>query len=256
MPGAPPVPAGEAGAPAPPDAGSWGRRRGRTAALIGAALVLGLVAGTCTGYLVQAGRAPTPLPPLSQPVLAQARGEAPAPLPAAQDRRVRTDGDLRELLLRKPRGATYTEWLKDGVRWLDLTAVAETWTEPGEAFGDLVRDEFRRSVMTVWEDDGHTVEIRLTQFRQEEYTAALHASEEARGWAEELAGDSWLIPGTGDGRAYVMTEPETEPGFEDQYTAEAHAWRGDIAMDVWVTGPEPVGRNKIMDVAERQMERL
>ena len=55
--------------------------------------------------------------------------------------------------------------------------------------------------MTVWEDDGYTVEIRLTQFRQEEYTAALHASEEARDWAESLAGDSWLIPGTGDGRS-------------------------------------------------------
>ncbi|WP_442738151.1 hypothetical protein ACQUSN_12805 [Streptomyces pseudogriseolus] len=83
------------------------RRGGRTVTLIGAALVLGLVAGTCTGYLVQAGRAPTPLPPLSQPVLAQARGEGPAPLPAAQDRRVRTDGDLRELLLKKPRAAKH-----------------------------------------------------------------------------------------------------------------------------------------------------
>ncbi len=232
------------------------RRRGRTAALIGTALVLGLVAGTCTGYLVQAGRTPTPLPPLSQPVLAQARGQAPAPLPASQDRRVRTDGDLRELLLKKPRGAKHTEWLKDGVRWLDLTALAETWTGPGEVFGDLVRDEFRRAAMTVWEEDGYAVEIRLTQFRQEEYTAATDAADDAQRWAEAPANDNWLIPGTGNGRAYVMTEPETEPGFEDQYTAEAHAWRGDIAMSVWVTGPKPVPKRKIMDVAERQMERL
>ncbi|MGA5118934.1 hypothetical protein [Streptomyces pseudogriseolus] len=232
------------------------RRRGRTVTLTGAALVLGLVAGTCTGYLVQAGRTPTPLPPLSQPVLAQARGEEPAPLPASQDRRVRTDGDLRELLLKKPRGATHTEWLKDGVRWLDLTALAETWTEPGEAFGDLVLHEFRRSVMTAWEDDGYTVEIRLTQFRQEEYTAATDAADDAQRWAGERPNDNWAIPGTGDGRVYVMTEPETEPGYEPRYAAEAHAWRGDIAMDVWVTGPEPVSKKKIMDVAERQMERL
>lgn len=232
------------------------RRGGRTVTLIGAALVLGLVAGTCTGYLVQAGRAPTPLPPLSQPVLAQARGEGPAPLPAAQDRRVRTDGDLRELLLKKPRAAKHLEGLQDGVRWLDLTALAETWTQPGEAFGDLVRDEFRRAAMTAWEEDGYTVEIRLTQFRQEEYTAATDAADDAQRWAEERENDSWALPGTGNGRVYVMTEPETEPGYEPRYSAEAHAWRGDIAMDVWVTGREPVSKKKIMDVAERQMERL
>ncbi|MEV5415877.1 hypothetical protein [Streptomyces albogriseolus] len=236
------------------------RRRGRTTALIGTALVLGLVAGTCTGYLVQAGREPTPLPPLSQPVLAQARGEGPAPLPASQDRRVRTDGDLREMLLKKPRGAKHTEWLREGVRWLDIAALAETWTQPGEAFGDLVMDEFRRSVMTVWEDDGYTVVIRLTQFRQEEYTAATDAADDAQRWAEVRPNDSWAIPGTGNGRAYVMTEPGTEPGIEPgfapEYSAEAHAWRGDIAMSVWVTGREPVPKKRIMDVAERQMERL
>lgn len=38
------------------------RRRGRTALLIAAAVVLGLVAGTCAGYLVQADREPTGLP--------------------------------------------------------------------------------------------------------------------------------------------------------------------------------------------------
>ena len=47
------------------------RRRGRTALLIAGAVVLGLVAGTCTGYLVQADREPTKLPPLSQPTLKQ-----------------------------------------------------------------------------------------------------------------------------------------------------------------------------------------
>ncbi|WP_442738150.1 hypothetical protein ACQUSN_12800 [Streptomyces pseudogriseolus] len=119
-----------------------------------------------------------------------------------------------------------------------------------------MRDEFRRAAMTAWEEDGYTVEIRLTQFRQEEYTAATDAADDAQRWAEERENDSWALPGTGNGRVYVMTEPETEPGYEPQYSAEAHAWRGDIAMDVWVTGCEPVSKKKIMDVAERQMERL
>ncbi|MGJ3560129.1 hypothetical protein ACR6C2_22135 [Streptomyces sp. INA 01156] len=87
------------------------RPRGRTTLLIAAAAVLGVVAGTCTGYLVQAGREPTALPSLSQPVLTQKKqkeGQEPAPLSAAQDRRVKTDGDLRKLLLKKPRGARTT----------------------------------------------------------------------------------------------------------------------------------------------------
>ncbi|MDQ0934344.1 hypothetical protein [Streptomyces turgidiscabies] len=80
--------------------------------LVVGAAVLGLVAGTCVGYLVQADREPTPLPSLSQATVAQAEGEGPEPLSAAQDRKVRTDGDLRKLLLRKPTGARPVAWLE------------------------------------------------------------------------------------------------------------------------------------------------
>src|SRR5262245_49039165 len=79
-------------------AASRPRRRGRATAPIGAAALLGVVAGTCAGYLVQAGREPAKLPSLSQPVIKQAKGDV-EPLSAAQDRRLRTDGDLRKLLL-------------------------------------------------------------------------------------------------------------------------------------------------------------
>ncbi|MFE1256323.1 hypothetical protein [Streptomyces fungicidicus] len=90
------------------------RRRGRTAALVAVAAVLGVVAGTCAGYLVQADREPTELPPLSQPVLPQAKGGAPEPLSADEDRRVKTDGDLRKLLIKKPRGAKEADWPMGG----------------------------------------------------------------------------------------------------------------------------------------------
>nr|WP_081241417.1 hypothetical protein [Streptomyces viridosporus] len=254
------VPAADTAAPAAaaPDE-PRGRRRGRFAALIGAAAALGVIAGACAGYLVQAGREPTPLPPLSQPVLEQDRGKAPAPLSAAQDRRVKTDGDLRELLLDVPRGADPAdpdEWPEGSDGWLDLAEYANGFEETGAAFGDILRNEFRRAAVTAWDDEDHSVEIVLVQYRQEEYMAASEASSNGQYWAEEAGSESWAIPGTGNGRAYVLDEPETEPGYLPLYSAQAHAWRGDIAMEIWMYGSEPIKKKAIMDLAERQMERL
>lgn len=233
------------------------RRRGRTALLIVGAAALGLVAGTCGGYLVQADREPTKLPPLSQPTLPQAKGEGPEPLSAAQDRQVKTDGDLRKLLLKKPRGAKEGDWVADD-GWMDLTSYADSFTEPGEAYPDLVGEEFRRAAITGWDvGSAYSVEIRLVQFRQEEDMAAEGSSDDGQYWAEkEDATDSWSVPGTGDGMAYVHTRPDTEPGYLPVYNAEAHAWRGDIAMEIWVWGDKPIAKKTIMDLAKRQMEQL
>ncbi|MGY1498959.1 hypothetical protein ACW4TU_20575 [Streptomyces sp. QTS52] len=240
--------------PAPPRV----RRRGRTTLLIAGAAVLGLVAGTCAGYLVQADREPTPLPPLSQPVLAQAGGEGPEPLSAAQDRQLRTEGDLRRLLLRKPAGTKTAEWLERTDGWLDFSAYLGDFTDPGVRFDDMADDEFRRAAVVGWGSGrSRSVEIRLMQFRQEDSMAAADSSEYNQRWADdEEATDSWGIPGTGSGRAYVHTRPSIEPGYEPQYSAEAHAWRGDVAMEVWIYDSKPIPKKMIMDLAERQMERL
>ncbi|WP_328502545.1 hypothetical protein OG828_26860 [Streptomyces sp. NBC_00457] len=228
----------------------------RTALLIAGAAALGLVAGTCTGYLVQADREPTKLPSLSQPTLPQARGEEPEPLSAAQDRRVKTDGDLRKLLLKKPAGAQDADWLP-GDGWMDLAAYADTYEKPDRKFGDLIGEEFRRAAVTGWESGTTTVEIRLIQFRQEEALAAAGSVDNSQHWADaEGANESWTLPGTGNGMAYVYTEPEREAGYLPVYSAEAHAWRGDIAMEMWVYGAEPISKKTIMDLAKRQMERL
>ncbi|MDN0194267.1 hypothetical protein [Streptomyces sp. S.PNR 29] len=234
------------------------RPRGRTALLIAAAAALGLVGGTCAGYLVQADREPTVLPSLSQPELAQAKGDGPEPLSAAQDRRVKTDGDLRKLLLKKPRGAQEAEYLTGDDGWLDLAAYADTYKSPNDMFGELVYDEFRRAAVTGWETgDGKGVEVRLIQYRQEERPAAMEASEDAKYWADAKPGTrSWAVPGTTAGRVYVHTRPHTEPGYLPQYTAEAFMWRGDIAVEIFTWDTGPVSKGKIMDLAERQMERL
>ncbi|MEU5888263.1 hypothetical protein ABZ835_15705 [Streptomyces sp. NPDC047461] len=233
------------------------RRRGRTALLIAAAAALGTVAGTCTGFLVQADREPTVLPPLSQPAVGQAKGEV-EPLSAAQDRRVKTDGDLRKLLLKKPGGAKKAGvWLGDNDGWMDLAAYADVFEKPGRAFGNLVDEQFRRAAVTGWETGSLSVSIRLIQFRQEEAVEARDAALDGQYWADSKdSTESWVVPGTEDGMAYVHKEPETEPGYLPLYSAEAHAWRGDIAVEVWVYDTKPITKKKIMDLAERQMGRL
>ncbi|GAA2427834.1 hypothetical protein [Streptomyces macrosporus] len=65
---------------------------------------------------MQADRAPTPLPPLSRaepsyPKKPLPKDREPEPLTAEEDRRVRTDGDLRDLLLPAPEGAREDEGL-------------------------------------------------------------------------------------------------------------------------------------------------
>jgi len=246
---------------AAPDAAAGGsRRRGRTTLLIAAAAVLGLVAGTCTGVLVQAGREPTKLPPLSQAALARGEGAAPKPLPADQDRRVRTDGDLRELLLKKPRGARDIEWLDDVDGWMDLASYVGTFGSPSEQFSEYVHDDFRRAAVTRWRTGAtRTVEIRLIQFHQEEVLSALEGSDTGRhwaGWGREDDTDRWPIPGTGDGEVFVHNRPESVDGSPPLYSAEAHAWRGDVEMEIWFADTERIGKDQIMDLARRQMERL
>lgn len=234
------------------------RRRGRTALLIATAAVLGLVGGTCAGFLIQADREPTKLPSLSQPVVAQAKGAGPEPLSAAQDRRVKTDGDLRKLLVKRPKGTRDAEYVPGAKGWMGIADYAEQYTKPANAFGDLIGAEFRRAVATGWTvGSTYSVEVRLIQYRQEEELGASDAAAEGHYWANTKSGTHvWAVPGTGDGMAYVHTKPDTKPGYLPMYGAEAHAWRGDIAMEIWIYDTKPIPKAKIMDLAERQMERL
>jgi hypothetical protein len=55
---------------------------------------------------------------------------------------------------------------------------------------------------------------------------------------------------------YIHAEPEREDGYLPIYSAEAHAWRGDIVMKIWIYDTKPISKKKIMDLAKRQMERL
>ncbi|MET8132190.1 hypothetical protein ABZV24_09515 [Streptomyces sp. NPDC005251] len=228
------------------------RRRGRTTLLIATAAVLGLVAGTCAGYLVQADRAPTELPSLSQPVVAQAKGPGPEPLSAAQDHRVKTDGDLRKLLLPRPKGTKVPDWAPERDGWLDLAVYAGELEHSDRVFGDLVTAEFRRAAGVTWTvGSTYNASVRLVQYRQEEN---LSASDQAGGWDVDDT-SSWPVPGASDGMVYLF-KPERKAGYLPLYKAQATASRGDIAMEIWIYDSKPIPKSKIMDLAKRQMERL
>jgi hypothetical protein len=243
--------------PAAPDtAVAPKRRRGRTGRLLAGAAVLGLVAGTCTGYLVQADREPTKLPSLSQPTLEQSRGKSPEPLSAALDRKVKFNGDLRKLLLKKPAGARTATLGRSNDGWMSLDDYADEFTSEGEAFRNLVATEFRRAATVEWREGDRHIEIRLVQYRQEETRAAAESADDAYYWAEDEGNTkSWPIPGTGDGTAYVHNRPVSTFGL-NIYSAEAHAWRGDVAMEIWIYDRKPIPSARVRDLAKQQMERL
>ncbi|MFF5407656.1 hypothetical protein ACFY8K_32925 [Streptomyces misionensis] len=242
--------AGEADRPAAPV-----RRRGRTAGLIAGAAAFGIVAGACAGYVVQAGRPPTGLPSLSQPVLRQGKGDVPL-LTAAEDRQVKTDGDLRELLLPKPRGARDDGTGDDG--WMDLVEYATYSEHPGATFRYSLQSQFRRAAVTGWETGAtYAVEIRLVQYHQDQEAGAREHVKDQEAWVgSKQDTGSWPVPGAGDGMAYVHDRPRTRPGYLPMYEAEAYASRGDIVMEMWITDSKPVSKEKIMDLAKRQVGRL
>ncbi|MFE0726913.1 hypothetical protein [Streptomyces antibioticus] len=232
------------------------RRRGRTTLMIVGAAVLGVVAGTCAGYLVQADREPTALPPLSQPVVKQAKGEA-EPLSAAQDRKVKMDGDLRKLLLSRPKGARENDYVPaDG--WLNLAEYAAEFTRPSQAFDNLVDGAFRRAAVTSWQvGETYQATIVLVQFRQDDVVAASGWAENGHYWdGSEDDTRSWPLPKTGDGMVYVHDTPDREPGYLPLYSARAHAWRGDVYVDISICDSKPIPKAKIMDLAVRQMGKL
>ncbi|MFJ8827379.1 hypothetical protein ACIREE_37140 [Streptomyces sp. NPDC102467] len=233
------------------------RRRGRTTLLIACAAVLGVVAGVCTGYVVQAGRDPDPLPPLAQQSLSQAKGgKAVEPLSVARDHRVKTDGDLRKLLVPRPAGAQKSDSVQG---WMDQYGYANHFEEPDEMFTDLSGSSFRRAALTAWKKGQSSGESHLIQFRDAE---ELGSRDFLSGQQSYMQLDSWAgndgepIPGSSMGRVYVFDHPKTKAGYLPLYEARALAARGDIVMDIWLYDTKPISKKTAMDLAKRQLERL
>ncbi|MFJ5217746.1 hypothetical protein ACIP98_23880 [Streptomyces sp. NPDC088354] len=263
-PEAPPEAAAETPAAAVPEtlpAARPPRRRGRTTLLVLAAAVLGVAAGAGTGYAIQYDRPETPLPPLTQRALVQPKGAAPKakPLTAAEDTLVTYDGDLRKLLLKRPKGAK--DWrVPPGIDgWLAPAEFADTYESAKYGFSDILGDGFRRAATTTWETRDSSVEIRLVQYRDLAFTATeSNATGQIAftGGKDEAGNDGREIPGSVDGKAFVYSKPIRKAGYLPLYKSAAVARKANIEMLIWVTSAHPIPGSTIMSLAERQLERL
>lgn len=261
----PPQPPEADGPPTVPEpaAGEPQRRpRGRTPLIIASAALLGIVAGVATGYTVQAERPPTPLPPLSQAALSYPDEHLPAGKhqPGPHDRALKTDGDLRKLLIEKPKGARtpLADPSPDG--WVPLSTYVREYEHPDAVFRDFASWDIRRVAGADWETGRYReVSIRLVQFHDHlEANARVHAAgQQTYMSGEEYAGaNGHPLRGPGDGLYWVDEAPRRTPGYLPAYDNRAIASRGDIMMDIQVYDVRPVDEEDIRELAERQWGRL
>lgn len=242
--------------------------RGRTTLIIAAAALLGIVGGVAVGYGVQAERKPTPPAALSQPGVGYpgkplSADRAPAPLPAAQDRRVKTDGDLRKLLIDRPKGTrkTLIDELGLGDGWEPLDQYVERYYEdPHYMFESLAGLDLRRVASVAWEQGRHReTEVWLLQFRSGDQHGASEQFDDQimyMPWDKDGAGNTGdAIKGSREGR-YFLYPVERKAGYLPSYRARALAVRGDIALDISIFDTSPISKKDIRTLAERQLERL
>nr|WTB32161.1 hypothetical protein OG781_24155 [Streptomyces sp. NBC_00830] len=254
------APVAESDAPATP---VKPRPRGRTALLIAAAAVLGIAGGTAVGYGVQADRAPTPLPALSQPNLAYPAKALPAdkvpdPLPVSQDRQLRADGDLRELLVDKPSGWNDRKQLALDDGWMSVDTYARDFQYEDRAFEYLLESDIRRVAAATWTKGRYrTANVWLVQFRSGTRAGAVDHAEEQLLYmtGDDDVVDSDLLKGSSNGRCYVY-KADLKSGYMPIYRARAVVQRGDIMADINMFDTRPISKKDIRTLAERQLERL
>ncbi|SEG88737.1 hypothetical protein SAMN05216223_119130 [Actinacidiphila yanglinensis] len=232
------------------------RRRGRTTLLIAAAAVLGVLAGGGLGYHIQQQRRPTPLPPLTGPVLAQPKGAGPAApkLTADQDGGVVFRSDLLKLLVPTPKGDKEEE--RD---WNSLLDYAEEYTQPAGIFTDLAGDSFQRSVEAAWTDKHHTYyQVALTQFRDDTYANAKQFFEDERNADNDVQGIGHRhdLTDVTHGTVWGSTRPHTEAGYLPDYQGRGIAQVGNIYVEVYVDSLHPVKAGTAQAILEKQLERL
>ncbi|TRV77327.1 hypothetical protein FKN01_16445 [Streptomyces sp. 130] len=267
----PPVDAAEAAgagerpeAEAEPAASVKRRPRGRTALIIAAAAVLGVAGGIATGYGIQADRAPTPLAALSQPDLAYPAkalpaGQEPDPLPASQDRQVRTEGDLRKLIMPRPKGwqedKGLTALTQDG--WMGVENYAMNFENEEYMYGDLLDQGLRRVAGASWKKGEYrAADVYLVQFNSGAAAAALAEDQRSYMPQKRAAGNGGTpIKGSAEGRYYVFPA-EREAGYLPFYQARAIFSRGDVMVDIHIFDSAPISEKDIRTLAERQLERL
>ena len=238
------------------------RRRGRTTLLIAAALVLGTLAGTVTGYAIQYHREPTPLPPLAQQKL-----DTPKPLAADgattlksinANRWHKSDDDLTKMLLEPPPGAKLLA--PPAYESLDFFAVP--FEKPDLALRDFATGGLRRVALTSWSmNDRMYVDIRLIQFADFEGADGYLRHHTSFMPDTDYAGNAGVsIPGVPDdlGHVWVDAKAQQEAGFEPYRSSRAVIRRGDLVLEIFYDDNRggKIAESDVIDLAKRQLERL
>ncbi|MDX2396189.1 MULTISPECIES: hypothetical protein [unclassified Streptomyces] len=238
------------------------RRRGRATLLIAAALVLGTLAGTVTGYAIQYHREPTPLPPLAQRKL-----DAPKPLAADgattlksinANRWHKSDDDLTKLLLEPPAGAKVLE----SPAYESLDFFAADYENPEGALRDFVTAGLRRVALTSWStDDRYYVDVRLIQFRELAGADEHQKNHDTYMSGPKYAGNPGVsIPGVPDdlGHVWVDSKAQQKPGYEPHRGSRAVVRRGDVVLEIFYSDNRggKIAESDVIDLAKRQLERL
>nr|WP_093616483.1 hypothetical protein [Streptomyces indicus] len=231
--------------------------------MILAAAVLGVTGGGAYGYTVQADREPTPLPALSQHGLVYPDKPSKAAKDAAG--RHKTDGDLRKLLVPRPKGARTPGAADVGGAlpdsgWLSPRDYVLNYDDPDWMVEYLNGLGIRRVASASWMQGAHRVtSVDLVQFRADGQRGAVeHAVEQLSYMPETKAGagnPGHAFKGSVEGR-YFVYPVENKPGYLPFYRARAIAYRGDVMVDVHISDTKPISKNDIRSIVEKQVGRL
>ncbi|MFF0216432.1 hypothetical protein [Streptomyces vinaceus] len=232
----------------------------RTVLLIAGAAVLGVLAGTVTGYAIQYDREPTPLPPLAQQKIGQPKPQAPDESTSTRsvnaNRWHKTDDDLTKLLIEAPSGAKVTS---SGYETPDEFS-ADYYKQPNQGLGFLLRHDIRRIASRRWsEDDRNYISVQLFQFADR---SGADAYQNDKGYLEkkEYAGNKGKdLPGVpaAYGHLWIDSEAHEEPGYYPVRSSRVIARRGDVVMEIEYTNNRgAIDENTVVELAKRQWERL
>ncbi|MFD9125634.1 hypothetical protein [Kitasatospora sp. NPDC059571] len=226
----------------------------RTARLLLAALLLGPVLGAGIGYAVQAGRPPTPLPPLGTGPLAYPQARLDAKDAAAlEPKPLNIDGDLRKLLIDRPAGTQDWDNYGEGnaAGWLTAGSKAMSFGDSAREFRSLMAADFRRDAFLAFSRGDTHYRIELMQFADSGINAGVTA------WTIKFPEEGGAIPGTANG---YYSAPHRQEHYDDStetfYYGQATARRGTVVMRIYIYSPNPVDANELKDLATRQWERL